>query len=263
MKAPLISVVMCVYNGEKWIDTAVSSILNQTYSNFELIVVNDYSSDTTLQHLLKIRDKRVRLINNNKNYGVAFSLNKALKITKGKYVARMDADDKAVINRLKKQSSFLEENPSVAAVGTWAKLITESGKLIKIQKVPCYYSEIKSAIIKFNPLIHPTIMIRKNILDEIGFYNVKYEGAEDYDLFLRLANRYTVVNIPTVGLIHRVHSDAVTQKRMKYIEIQSLRVRLNAIRQYQYSYWKLIYLIRPILFLFIPTQIKQFYASKN
>jgi glycosyltransferase involved in cell wall biosynthesis len=125
---PKVSVVMSVYNGEKYLCEAIDSILNQTFENFEFLIVNDGSTDRTLEILQSYRDPRIKVINNERNIGLTASLNKGLKIAKGEYVARMDADDVSFPHRLEQQKAFLDRNPRVAMVGSWAEVIDESGK---------------------------------------------------------------------------------------------------------------------------------------
>src|SRR3989338_10709157 len=131
-----ISVIMSVYNGMPYLPEAVKSILNQTYKNFEFIIIDDASTDQSTKYLRFLKDKRIKLIKNSKNLGLAASLNKALKFAKGEYIARMDADDISLPKRFEKQVKFFKKHPSVDICGTWVNLIDDVGKIIGEKKYP-------------------------------------------------------------------------------------------------------------------------------
>lgn len=256
-----LSVVMPVYNSERFIDEAIRSILEQTFNNFEFIIINDASTDSTKKIIMNYRDKRIHLLNNNVRRGVAYSLNRGLMKAKGHYIARMDADDLAEPYRFQTQLNYFKKNHQVVAIGSWVEYINSKRKKIIIKKVPLNYREIKRVLMKFNPIIHPTVMIKKSVLDNIGYYSEKYNGAEDYDLFLRMACKYNIANLPLVLLKYRITSDSVSLNKTKYIEFQSLRVRINALISYGYPFWQSIYLIKPLISFLIPSKLKRFYYN--
>lgn len=253
----LISVIMPVYNTQSFIADSLISILNQSYPHFELIIIDDASNDKTINVINKFSDHRIKLLKNKKHSGVAKSLNQALKVARGSYIARMDADDIALPERFNIQIQYLTKNPQIVAIGSWVELINHAGKTIGIKKMPVKYQDIKKIILKFNPFIHPTMMIRKLILKNIGNYQERYNGAEDYDLFLHMTAKHQVANLPIQLLKLRIYDKSVTAKRMKIIEYQSLRVRINALLKYDYSWWQSIYLLKPLLSYLVPARIKQ------
>ena len=154
---------MSVYNGMPYLKEAVKSILNQSYKNLEFIIVDDASTDESWRYLKRLRDKRLKLIKNNKNLGLAASLNKALKVTKGDYIVRMDADDISHPNRLEIQLAFMKRNPKVDICGTWAKLINEYGEILNHVKKPLADEQIKKMNRWMPGLIHSTWFARRTI----------------------------------------------------------------------------------------------------
>jgi glycosyltransferase involved in cell wall biosynthesis len=162
---PKISVLMSVYNGEKYLKEAVDSILNQTFSDFEFIVINDHSTDSTSEILFSYKDSRLKIIENDENIGITKSLNKGLRLVSGKYTARMDADDISFNNRLEKQLQYLEDNPDVGVLGTMA---ISNGKYLKYKiNLPSKDYLIKWQLFFSNPIIHPECYVSY----KIGFRN--------------------------------------------------------------------------------------------
>ena len=215
----LISIVMSVFNGEQFLRTSVESMLNQTYINFEFIIVNDGSVDNTFNILKKYakKDLRIKIINNDKNIGLTKSLNKGLKIAKGKFIARMDADDISLPERLEKQLSFMEIHSEIGAVGCWYYLIDKYNKIIKECRPPRKYSKIKKALIKkaiINsvPLIHPGLMIRKDALEKINFYDENFIYAQDRDLLFRILKYYKIAVVPEILFKLRISDKSISAK---------------------------------------------------
>lgn len=192
---PEISVVMSVYNGEKYVEAAIKSILNQTYQNFEFIIVDDASTDNTAQLLKSFSDPRIRLIPNNVNQGLTASLIEGASAARGKYLARMDADDISLPHRFEVQLEFLKKNPACALVGSSYYHINEAGDITKVIKVPTDYTSLKEGLAQQNWFGHGTVMIRKQAYDEVHGYDPQFIYAQDYDLWIRLAERYQVTNI--------------------------------------------------------------------
>jgi glycosyltransferase involved in cell wall biosynthesis len=187
---PLISVLMPVYNGEKYLGESIESILNQTFSNFELIIINDGSTDHTPQILQKYaaKDERIRLYNQS-NSGVTASLNNALNYAKGEYFARMDHDDISYPNRFEVQIDFLNKNLDVGLVSTNCIHINSEGR--KFNKA-YYQDSLDSIQVKWelfweNPIIHPSVMGRIELIRSLGGYPIQYDHLEDYALWIQLA----------------------------------------------------------------------------
>ena len=211
---PEISVVIAVYNSEKYITPCVESILNQTFGDFELVIVDDGSSDSTRKILRSIagRDPRIKLLENDRNRGIAYSRNKAVENSSGEYVAIMDADDIASPDRLEKQLDFLRAHPEYAGCGSMQDYIDDKGEPFDIREVPQKRGEVTGLLSDPCELSHSTCMFRRDVLMEVGGYRETFRRAVDYDLFLRITEKYRVYNIPEVLLHQRFSIDRGTVK---------------------------------------------------
>lgn len=217
---PKISVVMPVYNtDEKYLREAIESILNQTYKNFEFIIINDGSTNDAEDIILSYRDSRILYIKNEQNLGLIKTLNKALYMAKCEYIARMDSDDISLPTRFEKQVDFLDKNPDVDILGTWFNCIPRNRVIETLSKD----KEIKECmLVNSNNIGHPTVTFRKSLIERFGIkYDEKYSYAEDYALWLSLIDKVKFANIPEILLNYRIHSNSVCQT--KEIE-QSLNV---------------------------------------
>ncbi len=260
---PKISVILSTYNDEKTIKESVESILTQTYKNFELIVINDASNDKTSQILKSVKDKKVKTISNKKKQGLTKCLNQGLKKAQGKFIARMDADDIALPQRLKAQLEYFEKNSKIVLCGTWAQLINKQGRKIKVKKLPISPAKIKRKVIKFNPFIHSTIMFKKSILKKIGLYNENYKFAQDYEFLLRVVSKMPAANIPQTLLKYRLPSpESVSVKNLKDQEKYALRARITALKKLDYPKWQIIFLLKPLLSYLLPANLKLFIYKK-
>ena len=210
----LVSVVMPVFNSEKFVKEAIESILNQTHTLFELIIVNDGSTDRTDLIIREYKDPRIKHVNNSINKGVVSTLNEGLLLSKGKYIARMDADDIALPTRLAKQVDFLENHPEVKLCGTRATAIDESGKQIVKLNRPLDHEKIKVFNLFRNAFIHPSIMADAELLKTIGFAE-DYKYAEDYYAFSQFTMHYKVANLKERLLLYRLHNESITSKKNK------------------------------------------------
>ena len=207
-----ISVVLAVYNGELYLKEAIDSILSQTFKDFECIIVNDGSKDSTSEIILSYNDPRIIYIDNGTNKGLVYSLNVGLVKSRGKYIARMDADDIALPQRLKVQFDFMEANPEIGICGTYIEeIFFENSENRKTQKFPEKDSEIKAYTFFQAPFCHPTVMMRKALLEENNLsYPKDYYRAEDYALWVELLKYTQAYNIPSVLLQYRKHEASET-----------------------------------------------------
>lgn len=212
MNTPLITVLMAVHNGEPYLRTAIDCILNQTYSNFEFIIVDDASSDNSRQQIASYRDSRIRLLSNPHNLRLAGSLNRGLQIARGKYIARMDADDICHPERLVKQVAFMEEHPDVGVCGTWLICFGDKNQIWDYATDP----EIIFCNLLFqNQLGHATVMMRREcILNNRLFYNPNFRESEDYELWARCSEHFSLANLPEILYRYRWHSQQASQARM-------------------------------------------------
>jgi glycosyltransferase involved in cell wall biosynthesis len=196
MSLPLVSVLMSVYNSEAYLTEAIESILNQSMTDFEFIIINDGSTDKSTEILRKYpsKDHRITLIEQS-NIGLTESLNKALYIAKGKYIARQDSDDISHPDRLQMQIDFLEKNSDYFMIGSCGILIDGQGKKIKDIEVLTEYYKINERLTTNNQFIHGSIVARRDAIIEIGGYRNKFIYAQDYDLWLRLSEKYFITNV--------------------------------------------------------------------
>lgn len=230
-KNPDISVIMSVYNGMPYVIESVKSILEQTYKNFEFIIINDASEDTTNSFLRSIKDKRVRIITNRKNLGLARSLNIALKNARGKFIARMDADDISLSSRLESQINFMKKNPRIDLCGTFATLIndnnSETGKLV----YPTSPEDIKRKLVLFNPIIHPTFFAKRIFYGRLKGYDNSFDGAEDYELLIRGLKIFNYANLPRKLLMLRLSQNRRSQRNMHEMDLLDLKIKLKVIKE--------------------------------
>ncbi len=193
IEAPVISVVMSVYNDKEYLSESVDSILNQTCKNFEFIIVNDGSEDNSLDMLFEyqVRDNRVLIINQ-ENIGLTRSLNRAIKLAECEYIARQDADDISLPDRFEKQLSYMKNHPEVAVLGCLGDFFSADGVLRTI-KAPAYSRKaIKRHLASRNLFMHGSAMMRKSCLEKVGFYREFFRHAQDYDLWLRLSEHFDI-----------------------------------------------------------------------
>lgn len=253
-KYPKVSVVISVYNADKFLREALDSIINQSYKNYELIIIDDCSTDNSRSILQEYADSYdiIKLVLNTENIGLTKNLNKAIQLSEGLYIARMDADDISMENRLKNQVDFLEANPNIDVVGSYALDIDENGKSLRINKVPVNHSDIVRMMPKLCPMIHPTVLFRKKMLENINFYNEKYRTSQDYELWFRASSKGVVFhNIPETLLKYRFDDNYVNRKSIKY-RMNDFSIRLNGLRALKVPYYKYAYATIPLILAFIP-----------
>lgn len=248
---PQISVILSVHNQAEYLLQAINSILQQSFTNFEFLIADDGSSDSTPQILKSYRDRRITVFTHRHKLGLAASLNYLIRRSRGKYLARMDADDIAYPERLKIQLDYLSRHPHIAVCGTAVDLIDSAGKIIGQKHYPSRIT--KTLLMRYNPLIHPTVMIKK----EVCTYDTNLNGAEDYDLWLRLGSRYQLANISQILLAYRINIQGISWNSLKHTELQAIKARLKALRQYNYPLWQVIFIVKPILSYLIPSWIKK------
>jgi len=211
---PLISVILPVYNGALYLREAIESILNQTYTNFEFIIINDGSKDNSEEIIKSYNDNRIIYISQ-KNIGLAATLNIGIKISKGKYIARMDQDDISLPERFEKQIDFLEKNKDYDILGTWAKIFPDKTNK-RFHKHPTDNIKLKYFLLFNNPFVHSSVMIRKSVFEKIGLYSEdkNRQPPEDYELWSRIARVSKIANIPEVLLNYREVSTGMSNDKL-------------------------------------------------
>jgi glycosyltransferase involved in cell wall biosynthesis len=205
---------MAVYNGERFLDQAIDSILDQTFPDFEFVIVDDASTDSTWQFLQEYaeEDVRVALLRNQTNQGLAKSLNRGLEIARGEYIARMDADDISLPERLGAQVSFLDGHAQVGVVGSAIKMIDANGSYIKTIRHPKSHNFILWNLCFHTPFAHPSVMFRKDVVDCVGGYDDELPVNQDRDLWQRLSSVTRFANLSEAHLLFRRHDGSITHQ---------------------------------------------------
>ena len=227
-KKPLVSILMAVYNGEKYLREAIESMLNQTYMNFEFLIINDGSTDATEEIILSYNDDRIRYIKNNQNLKLIASLNKGLDLAKGEYIARMDADDISMPERLEKQVEFMERKPDHILVASCVSFIPNE----EIFGTQSFSSDvIRFKLLSNNCIYHTSVMMRKSMLDG-QYYSKNYLHIEDYEFWTRLIGigKFSILEEKLVK--YRVHSESICQKNEEFQYEQVKIVRFNLIKKF-------------------------------
>ena len=215
----MVSVIMPAYNAEKYIAQAIESILGQTYGDFEFIIINDCSCDRTEEIILTYDDPRIVYLKNQQNLGVAKTLNKGLAMAKGEYIARMDADDIAMPERLAKQVAFLDGNEDVAVLGTNVETFNEAGTICTGWSATDP-EQMKVDLLFACGLAHPSVMMRTEAIRQLGGYDPEFNGLEDYELWCRVTEKYQITTLPDILLKYRIHGSQVTQNpSQRYLEL--------------------------------------------
>lgn len=224
---PLVTVLLPVYNGQQYIVSAAESILRQDYCRFELLLINDGSTDDTdsliKQHLLK--DPRVRYVSR-ENKGLIATLNEGISLARGDYIARMDADDIAHSTRLSQQVAFLQRYPDVAVLGTAYNVINGNNERIAVRKPPRWNTLIKPMFMFGSPMAHPSVMLNKKLASADLYYDKDYIHAEDYELWLRLSLRYKLANLAEVCLDYRILPQSISRKYAKEQQQSVIKAQL-------------------------------------
>lgn len=237
-KKPLVSIVLPVYNAGDFLVEAMLSIINQTYKNWELICVNDASKDNSLAILqdFALRDSRIKVYSNKRNLGVALTSNFVISKAKGKYLARMDADDVMMPDRIEKQVEFLQKNPGVVIVGGQCQLIDKDGEIIGRKIFPTKNTDLYKMSFRSMPIQQPTMMINLNLLPKkFTWYNDKFKPADDLDLFFRLFNFGLFANLPDFVLKYRMHKSNISLVNPKRTFFLTYEIRRRAVALYNYK----------------------------
>ncbi len=251
MTPPRVSVLMGVHNGMPWVRAATESILAQTEGDLELIVIDDGSTDATPEILERVSDPRLR-VERQKRMGLTRSLNRALALATAPLVARLDADDLALPERLARQRAFLDAHPDVGLLGTGAREVDAEGREVGLIRPPADDAAIRRALIRRNPFVHSSVMIRRAVLARVGGYDETLPVAQDYDLWLRLGGITRLANLPEPLVVRRLVAGRVSAVRERDRLSAEARVRWRAVRRGVYPPWCALYVLRPLLALAVP-----------
>lgn len=225
---PQISVVMPVYNCIAYIKESVGSILAQTFIDFELLIIDDHSTDGTYEYLQQLSDPRIVLIRKTQNSGYAKSLNMGLDRAKGKYIARMDGDDIALPERFAKQVAYMDNDPEVLVCGSSYQIVGTD----TIVQLPLTYEAAKVVSIMNVPVAHPTAFIRQSVLIQHQLrYNEQLEPTEDYDLWTRILEIGKIENLPEVLLLYRKHSEQESITKYNRLLTAAVEIRERQLKK--------------------------------
>ena len=235
-KKPDLSVVMGCYNNALTIKEAVDSILQQTFSNFEIFIIDDCSTDDTVAIIEKYNDPRIHIIKNKTNQGLGYSLSLGVALSRGDYIARMDADDVSFPSRFEKQIAYLREHRDVICVGTGAKKIGTISLFAKFFsrtiKPACDYEEIKAWLLIGTPVLHPSVMFNAKLLKKTGLnYNPDFRKAQDFELWSRMIWKGIIRNMDDVLLCYRYSAQQVSNIS-RDIQIENSKVMYRRMFSY-------------------------------
>jgi glycosyltransferase involved in cell wall biosynthesis len=255
-RAPAVSVLMAVRDGAAWVAAAVGSILGQTDADHELIVVDDGSTDATADVLAGTGDPRLRVVRQ-EAAGLTTGLNRALGLARADLVARLDADDVALPERLARQRAFLAANPDVGVLGTAAREIDAAGVPVGEVRPPVDDAAIRRALIRRNPFVHSSVMARRALLASAGGYDEGVAVAQDYDLWMRLSTRTRLANLTEVLVVRRLVAGRVSLDREEERLRTEARVRWRAVTSGAYPPWCAVFALRPALALALPRPLRR------
>lgn len=260
IKNPLVSVLMPAFNAQPYIDESIKSILRQSFKNFELLILDDASTDNTYKFAKRYekKDKRVRVFCNKLNKNIAVSRNILVSKARGKYIAWQDADDVSVKDRLKWQVNFLKKHPDVGMVGGYLKFFNKDG-VQNIRKYASNDKQLRKKIFRYSPVAQPTAMIKKEALEYAGKYGKNLSPAEDIEISFRIGVKYQFANIPKITLKYRNYHQSSTYQKLKKVELVTIKTRLTYIfhKSYSFSLMDLVYNILQLASIFlIPARLK-------
>lgn len=257
-----ISVIMSVYNDSAYLKKAIDSILNQTFVNFEFIICDDCSSDESLTILKEYekKDKRIKVLHNIENLGLAASLNRCLEVASAPYIARMDSDDISMPERLETEHDFLVKHQNYDVVGSKCKVIDENGNIYKEFLIHNGEITMLDALKKVS-IIHPTVMMRKRAVLEVNGYTVNAltNRAEDYDLWCKLlSNNYKIYNLDIPLLYYREGLGGMKKRKYKF-RIQEAKLKYHWMKKHHAPKTAYLYSLKPLLVGLIPLKMMVLY----
>ncbi len=256
MSVPAVSVLMAAHDGAPWIAQAVASVLGQTAGDLELIVIDDGSDDATPDLLATVRDRRLR-VERRAHAGLTRSLNRALGLARAPLVARLDADDWALPERLERQRAFLDAHAGVGLLGTAAREVDAAGRALATVTPPGDDAALRRALIRRNPFVHSSIVARRALVERVGGYDERLPVAQDYDLWMRLSPLTRLANLAEPLVVRRRLPGAVSVQRDGDRLRAEARVRWRAVRAGTYPWWYAFFVARPALALALPLPVRR------
>ena len=256
MTTPAVSVLMGVWNGAPRVREAIESVLGQTLGDLELVVVDDGSTDATASILGSFDDARVRATRQPRG-GLTFALRSALGLARAPLVARLDADDVALPERLERQRDFLERHPEVGLLGTAAREVDATGREVGVVRPPTEDAALRGALIRHNPFVHSSVMMRRSALEQAGGYDPSFPVAQDYDLWMRMSRVTRMANLPEALVVRRLLPGRISASREAERLRAEARVRWRAVRAGVYPAWCVLFALRPYLAQALPASARR------
>lgn len=218
MPNPTLSIIMPVFNAGPFIKESVQSLLNQSFADFELIIIDDGSTDNSMEIISEMKEPRIRTLTNDANRGIVYSRNRGIENAKGRYISPFDSDDVARKDKFEKQIDFLEKNPDIGMIGSWVILIDEQGKPTgKKWKVNAPPERIPALLLFRNYFAQSSMVIRKEVIPG-GNYTTGYDVVEDYKMWVDITSKHKAWNYPDYLLLYRVHSKSITKREQEKME---------------------------------------------
>jgi glycosyltransferase involved in cell wall biosynthesis len=263
MSQSKVSVIMPVYNTKQWVWEAIESILNQTFEDFEFIIIDDYSSDGSYEICKKYaeKDKRIKLYKNEKNKWISFTRNKLIELASTDYITTQDSDDISIKNRIELEYNFLLNNPNYSVVWWNCEIIDKNGEKIWLRK---YSDDISSVIMKKSPLSNPSTMFRKSLFKKVWWYEKWLNYGEDYDLWLRFyLNWYGIKNLDQTLLKYRLREWQTKSTKLKETLKNTIKLQKKYIKLWiKTSFSDKIYLLCENILLLLPSKFIDFLFKK-
>lgn len=259
---PLVSVLMPAYNAERYISAAIESILIQTYTNFEFIICDDASKDSTWHIIQKFakQDSRIISIRNKENLYIAGNRNKLLSLAKGEFIVWMDADDISLPTRIEKEINLMLSDKNLGIVGGYLQFFNDENSTTTIRKYSQSDADLRKSIFRFSPVAQPGCMIRKEAIEYVGnSYDLNTPPAEDLDMSFRIGTKYKFGNIPEIVIKYRENPNSATFTKLKKIETTTINIRRKYFNHPSYKATvvdKLYNLAQYVSIFIIPTKFK-------
>ena len=252
MKKPVVSVLMTVYNHEKYVKDSIKSILNQSLKNFELIVINNGSTDRSKNIIINLKDKRIKFYNLKKNIGRTNGLNFGLKKCKGQFIAIQDSDDISKKNRILTQVNFLKKNNKIALIGSNYNIIDQKGNIINKTNININLQKETNEILFNNLIGHSTVMYRKDILNFVKGYPRDYTYAQDYAFYLKIIKKFKIEiisnNLVNLRLNH-INSESFRLKKTMVIQKEEIKLIFWILKNINTNFFEKIKIFKKLIFL--------------
>jgi len=254
---PKISIIIPTYNQAESLQETIESVLNQTYKNIEIIIVDDGSTDNTLEIISSFDNDKIICIQQ-ENKGAGNARNRGIKKANGKYIAFLDSDDLWLKNKLRKQIDFMKQNPEIGLLGTGCYQMIDINKIIHKKIFPFENKILQKDLIKYNPFIQSSVMIRKDIFNSVDLYDEKFKESEDYDLWLRIAQKHKVANLQEALVVKKYNEKGLSKEKDNKQLYFNLEAKRNAINRGQYPKICYLYILKLWFFMKMPFFIRKF-----